>query len=152
MNDFPRSIRCLFILAALIISVSSAQELRACEPVPEDPLDTVLSRGDSVHVGNVTGQVYTDYEAEVLAGEDPDLMPMWGERKVRVAISESLRGESNSRVMEISVPCGSPSPEVLERVVVTIKADQTPYIWAGPNMETFFRGRLGSPPRTEEQE
>jgi hypothetical protein len=152
MADQSGFVRYLLMLATLILLGSSAQELRACAPPPEEPLDAVLNRGDSVHVGNVTGQIYTDYEAEVLNGEDPDLMPLWGERKVRVAISESLRGVPSSRVMEISVPCGSPSPEVLERVVVTIKADQAPYIWAGPNMESFFRARLGSPPRTVEQE
>ena len=88
----------------------------ACEPALVSLPDRARE-ADVIFVGYVTGARYSEYESGVVAGEDPEIAPLWGERLVRVVPKEVLRGKP-APFVEVAVDCGSEVPGPFERVVV----------------------------------
>lgn len=103
----------------------------------------MAARAETILVAYVTGERYPDYEAEVLDGEDPDSVDFRRKRVIRVAVVEVRRGQTEERIMEIPVACGSSAPEVFERVTVAIDAEGAPAVWAAKDEEMPGRRWFG---------
>ena len=107
-----------YLAVGLALSASTAF---ACSPLPFDPIEHAAD-ADMLIVGYVAGERYPIYEERVLAGGDPKMVEVWGERLLRILVVDSLRGGAG-KVVEAPAPCGGPSPAAFERVVVSKGAD-----------------------------
>jgi len=112
-------------MTRLLIAITATliwAESTACDPKPFDPIDHGRDANLAV-VGYVVGERFPAFEASVSGGENPPSPTVWGERLVRVAIVDTLKGNPGS-IVEAPVACASPFPEMFERVVVVQGLDE----------------------------
>lgn len=124
---------------ALLSSLAVCSSVESCEPPTMDVV-AFASEAEAVSVGYVTGESFPDFEDAVLSRTGELQVPLWGERVVRVALRESLRGAPPlASIVNISVPCGGPTPRIFDRVVVAKSGEGIDWIGDAETYESAFR-------------
>jgi len=126
----------LFVICATVFSSQSV----ACDPKSFDPIDHGRDASLAV-VGYVVGERFPAFEASVSGGENPPSLTVWGERLVRVAIVDTLKGNPSS-IIEAPVACAAPFPEMFERVVVVQGLDEYLRVFSADYAEAELRAGI----------
>jgi len=127
------------LLLVICVTLFSTQSV-ACDPKPFDPIDHGRDASLAV-VGYVVGERYPDFERSVSGGESPPSLTIWGERLVRVAIVDALKG-SPSSIIEAPVACAAPFPVMFERVVVVQGLDEYLRVFSASETESELRANF----------